>query len=309
MYLLDSIPRKVDKQTFRSLTGVDLDEAPCTLEALQAIYRTFPRQYLSGWWMTPSSTPLIEYLEGRSNDVMTNYHAHFQATSNRHVRTASAVLQKKHGIPFRTWMASFLSKPGLSRPLHYDWYDGILFNFSGRKELTVHLPIPVSTDGFFRYKADVTEMEPPLSKGERFILDPGEALYLPAFAHHSVDNTGSRDSAAFSFAFDSSALLIDIFRHTLEYCTRELRTPYQGKSMRGARVFGTKSNWQLWRNSVATEKRDHPIYAQIRDELIRDTPAAADMLRHDEEAQELMRQEWKKFVFAASFDLGTHFNP
>jgi len=309
MFLLDSIPRKIDRETFKSLTGVDWDEERFTIDGLKAIYRTFPRQYLGGWWITPNSTPLVEYLEGRSPDVMTNYHAQCHAISNRHVRTASALLQKRYGVPFRTWMASFISKPGFSRPLHYDWYDGILFNFSGRKEVTIHLPLPLSTEGFYRYKADVNDMEPPVSGSEKYTLDAGEALYLPAFSHHFVNNCGPEDSAAVSFAFDSSVLLIDVFRHTLEYCTGELRTPYQGKSMRGARAYGTKSNWRFWKDAVASDKPDHPIYAHIRDELVRDTPAASQLLVSDMQAQELLRQEWKKFVYAGSFDLGTHFNP
>jgi hypothetical protein len=309
MFLLDNLPRKIDKQIFKSVTGVDLEKAHWNIEGLKTIYRTFPREYLGGWWITPDSTPLIEYVDGRNHDVMTNYHAHLDAISNRHVRTASAFLQKRYGVPFRTWMASFISKSGFSRPMHYDWYDGILWNFSGRKEVTVHLPIAVSTEGFYRYKADVNEMEPPVSKSQKYALDAGEALYLPAFAHHFVENCGTEDSAAVSFAFDSSVLLIDVFRHTLEYCTRQLRTPYQGKSMRGARAYGTKTNWLLWRDTAASDKPAHPIYAQIRDELVRDTPAASEVLRCDVQAQELLRQEWIKFVSAASFDLGTHFNP
>lgn len=309
MFLFDSVPKKVNKSWFKSALAIDLDYQPYTLESIKNEFRIFPSHYFSGWQSVPNSTVLVEFEEGRCQLASTNFQSCVSSRSYSHVRSASRHLQQMHGIPFRTWMASFLSRVGLSRALHYDHYDGILYNCAGRKDVTTYLPISVPTDGVFRYITDADSMGLPTSEGTKFILEAGEALYIPAFAHHLVENVGTEDTAAVSFAFDTSTLLIDIFRLTLEYCTQEVRTMYQPRSYGGGRVYGTTKNWDIWKHSVEVGQEKHWIYTKIAEELAKDVPAAAALLANDRFAKRLLTEDWKKYVVQDHLELGAYINP
>ena len=309
MFLFDSVPKKVNKSWFKSALAIDLDYQPYTLESIKNEFRIFPSHYFSGWQSVPNSTVLVEFEEGRCQLASTNFQSCVSSRSYSHVRSASRHLQQMHGIPFRTWMASFLSKAGLARVLHYDHYDGILYNCAGRKDVTVYLPISVPTDGVYRCITEADRMGLPTSEGTKFILEAGEALYIPAFAHHLVENVGTQHTAAVSFAFDTSTLLIDIFRLTLEYCTQEVRTMYQPRSYGGGRVYGTTKNWDIWKHSVEVGQEKHWIYTKIAEELAKDVPAAAALLANDRFAKRLLTEDWKKYVVQDHLELGAYINP
>lgn len=308
MFLFKNIPEKINQQLLFSEVGIDKDRLPYTLESILRTYASFPKFYFSGWQQAPESTPLREFLTGRNPLVSSNYEAHLNDTSYECAITSSIHLQAKLGIPFRVWIASFVSKKGLTRPLHYDWYDGILINFSGRKIVTMYLPVHVDVSEIFRYQADVRAMEQPTSEGIKFTLDAGEALYIPAFAHHYVENVSAADTAALSIALDTSTLLIDIFRLTLEQATQELRYSYQPRSMGGARLYGTEENWRIWKESIALGQENHWIYQKIQQALVTDVPASKSILT-DSSVQHLLRTEWVKFVRQQQLNIGQYLNP
>jgi hypothetical protein len=297
MFLFENKAKKIDLDIFHSSFKINLKENPYTLESLKEDYSHFPKQYFSGW-QNAQKTIFSDYEAGECNLASTNYMTSLVTRSSQQAQNASNILEEKFGFPVRTLISSFIAKPPLTRDYHYDYYDGVLFNFSGTKVVSVHAPINLFPEEIYRYSNKKEDHENPGTPAEQFILNAGDALYIPAFAHHLVENVGEDETAACSFVFDTSALLIDIFRNTLELCQGELRTPYQARSMCGPRIYWNKTRWLQWTEELKNNKNSElSIFPLIVKELTLEFPELGKQLCSNPLVLKSLREEWVMFIF------------
>jgi hypothetical protein len=296
MILFENRAKKINKDSFSEVFGFNLNENPYTASNLKEEYSHFPKQYFSGW-QDSSETIFKDYESGKTQLVSTNYMTSLSTRSSLQANQASKTLENKLGFPVRTVISSFITTPPLIREYHYDYYDGILFNFSGTKTLCVHSPLDLYPEEIYRYSNKAEDHANPGTSFEKFTLNSGDALYIPAFAHHLVDNVGDTETAACSFVFDTSALLIDIFRTTLELCSGQLRTQYQPRSMCGPRVYWNLARWKCWSEELNGHSNTEPkILGRIIAELAHEFPEIRDQLLNNSNIRKSLREEWSMFI-------------
>ena len=296
MNLFDNRAKKIDKNSFPELFGFNVNEDPYTLENLKEDYSRFPKFYFSGW-QGSTETVFKDYEAGKVGLASTNYMTTLVNRSSRQARQLSETMGQRFGFPVRGVISSFIAKPPLDRSYHFDHYDGVLFNFSGTKVLTVHPPLEYYPGEIYRYSTKPEDMEKPPTPGERFTLSPGDALYIPAFAHHNVENVGKEETASVSIVFDTTALLIDLFRNTLELCTGQLRPPYQARSMGGPRIYWDLARWKAWTNELETGGNHEPLMLEkIRAELTLEFLEHKTAFYEDTSVRKSMVQEWEMFI-------------
>jgi hypothetical protein len=114
------------------------------------------------------------------------------------------------GEPLRPRAFLFISSPGTLAPFHFDAEYNVLFQIAGRKLFTVYPPAaPWLSDKANEHYHVTGEnllpwQESFVDEGQAFVLDPGDALYVPYRCPHWIE-VGDEPSVSLSFTWTSRA--------------------------------------------------------------------------------------------------------
>lgn len=120
------------------------------------------------------------------------------------------VIRARTGEPLRPRAFLFISSPDTLAPFHFDAEYNILFQIAGRKEFTVYPPEAqwLSDESNEHYHVTGNNLLPWhdhfREQGQTFVLEPGEALFVPYRWPHWVA-VGGDPSVSLSFTWSSKA--------------------------------------------------------------------------------------------------------
>lgn len=120
------------------------------------------------------------------------------------------VIRARTGEPLRPRAFMFISSPDTLAPFHFDAEYNVLFQIAGRKIFTVYPPDPqwLSDASNEHYHVTGNNLLPWQEhfreQGRTFVLDPGDALFVPYRWPHWVE-VGAEPSVSLSFTWSSKA--------------------------------------------------------------------------------------------------------
>ncbi|TYZ61268.1 hypothetical protein PybrP1_009569 [[Pythium] brassicae (nom. inval.)] len=201
------------------------------------------------------------------------------------------------------WMAARPSRTGL----HYDAYRNVLVVLHGRKTVTLYAPSesgnlyphPVHSKSANHSRVDVSDPDmmahPKFANAasQRFVVDAGDALFIPEGWWHQVDSDASTIAVNFWFDGLQKHLATQVPKAMAPYCLRVL---LQDEVKRGGEQYRTAEHQEREQTLIAASAVGGSVFQSVQRKLAAEYPSEwATLLENaSEDFVALLTESWDR---------------